>query len=62
MSARQQAALEEVEHAALSLRHDLFLAALSVNVILAECREALATEPVPNGTARLIVIERGRGL
>jgi hypothetical protein len=46
-------ALEEVRHAALSIRHDLLLMVLSLNVILAECDEAL------NGPkATLIVIER----
>jgi hypothetical protein len=39
MSVRQEAALVEVEHAARSLLHDLFLMALSLDVILAECRD-----------------------
>jgi hypothetical protein len=60
VNARQRAALEEVEHAALSLRHDLFMVALSLDVILAECREALAEAGVPpRDGVRLIVVTRG---
>lgn len=60
MNPRQRAALEEVEHAALSLRHDLFLMALSLDVILAECQDALVEAGVPSRDGvRLIVVTRG---
>jgi hypothetical protein len=60
VTARERAALEEVEHAARSLRHDLFLVALSLDVILAECREALGEAGVPpEDGVRLVVVTRG---
>jgi hypothetical protein len=66
MNARQAAALAEVEHAAVSLRHDLLLMALSIDVILAECRDAQgggSPDPHPDeGEAVLIVVTRGEGL
>jgi hypothetical protein len=40
MTGEQRAALDEVEHAARSLIHDLLLMVLSVEVILAETQEA----------------------
>jgi hypothetical protein len=58
VTARERAALEEIEHAALSLRHDLFLLILSLDVILAESREALGEAGVPPDGV-LIVVTRG---
>jgi hypothetical protein len=58
VTARQQAALAEVEHAATSLRHDLFLALLSLDVMVAEAREALGVPVRPDGERRLIVVRR----
>ena len=55
MNAPHGLALEEVRHAALSIRHDLLLMVLSLNVILAECDEALDDKP----KATLIIIEKG---
>jgi hypothetical protein len=52
----QRAALDEIEHAAKSLVHDLWLMASSLDVILAECREAKGGGPV---APRLLVITRG---
>lgn len=61
MTARERAALEEVEHAARSLRHDLLLMTLSLDVILAECREALAEAGIPpRDGPQLIVVTWGR--
>jgi hypothetical protein len=52
----QQAALDEIEHAAQSLVHDLWLMASSLDVILAEVREAKGGEPV---APRLVIVTRG---
>lgn len=61
MTPAQRAALAEVEHAASDLLTNLWLLALSVDVILSECRE-MRGEAGPDpmeGRARLVVVTRG---